>query len=226
MLRFSEDLDFLLKTPDPNFRWRPFAEAARESCAQDAIRFELLDRSEADAAVEQAFLKTDSIGKLMLLELPFNRHVKKRIRIKLEIDTNPPEGSSYETRYLGFPVTVPVTTQTLTSGFGTKTHALLCRRYTKGRDWYDFLWYVNRRVVPDLVLLGNALEQQGPWAGQNAAIGRDWLLGTLHSRIDEVDWAAARDDVARFVVARDQEQVARWAAELFHFNVDRLGELL
>lgn len=224
--RFSEDLDFLLKAPDPDFRWGPFVDTVRESCAQDGIHFELLDRSDADAAVKRAFLKTDSIGKVILLDLPFSRHVKKRIRIKLEIDTNPPEGSSYETRYLGFPVTAAVTTQTLASGFGTKTHALLCRQYTKGRDWYDFLWYVARRVVPDLAVLRNALRQQGPWAGQAVTVDRDWILEALHHRIDEVDWAEAGHDVARFMVAQDLEQIALWKPELFHFHADRLGELL
>ena len=114
------------------------------------------------AAVRKAFVKTDSIGSVVTLGLPFERVSSKKIRIRLEIDINPPQGSSFETSYLSFPTTAPLTTQTLPSGFGTKTHALLCRRYVKGRDWYDFLWYVARRTVPDLALLGNALLQQGP----------------------------------------------------------------
>jgi len=43
-----------------------------------------------------------------------------------------------------------------------KLAALLARRYTKGRDWYDFVWYINKKIHPDLALLRNALEQQGP----------------------------------------------------------------
>jgi hypothetical protein len=58
----------------------------------------------------------------------------------------------FETHYLSFPVTSAVTTQTPASGFALKSHALLCREYAKGRDWYDFLWYVSRKVVPELFL--------------------------------------------------------------------------
>jgi len=49
---------------------------------------------------------------------------------------------------LDFPHIAPVTVQTLTSGFATKLHALLCRVYVKGPDWYDFIWYVSRRINP------------------------------------------------------------------------------
>jgi hypothetical protein len=137
-----------------------------ELCAREGITLELQDRSEVDGAVKKAFVKTDSIGKIVLLDLPFNRNARKKIRIKLEIDTNPPAGSSFETAYINFPVLSALTTQTLGSGFGTKSHALLCRDYIKGRDWYDLLWYIERGVVPDLRLLQSAIDQHGPWAGE------------------------------------------------------------
>ena len=161
MSRFSEDLDFLLKRPDPGFRWKKYLEAVDRDCAQEGIEFGLLDKSAADNAVQKAFLKTDSIGKVLLLALPFERPNPRKIRIKLEIDTNPPAGSAFQTSYITFPGVAAVTTQTLPSGFGTKAHALLYRRYVKGRDWYDFVWYTSRKIKPDLELLQNALFQQG-----------------------------------------------------------------
>ncbi len=69
----------------------------------------------------------------------FERYFAKKIRVKLEIDTNPPAGSAFETSYLSFPATAPITTQSLCSGLGTKAHALLCRKYVKGRDWYCYV---------------------------------------------------------------------------------------
>lgn len=158
MNRFSEDLDFLLKEPNPDFKWEPYLERIRSDCRDEGINFEIRDRSSAETAVKKAFLKTDSIGQILTLELPFSRHAARKIRIKLEVDTNPPAGSVFETRYINFPLTAAITTQTLESGFATKSHALLCREYTKGRDWYDFLWYVSRKIVPDLALLGHALD--------------------------------------------------------------------
>ena len=226
MHRFSEDLDFMLKAPDPGFSWEPYLDAVAALCEQEGIHFELRDRSELDGTVKKAFLKTDSIGKVVLLHLPFKRDRRREIRIKLEIDTRPPAGSSVQTAFITFPVTAAITAQSLESGFGTKSHALLCRRYVKGRDWYDLLWYVERRVVPDLALLQSALDQQGPWAGKGQVATLSWYLEALRARIDALDWAAAREDVVRFVPAREQQGVALWSRELFHSLVDRLAAYL
>jgi len=117
MNRFSEDLDFLLKQPDPDFRWQNCLESVRKDCAQEGIPFEVQDKSQAGMAVQKAFLKTDSIGKILELGLPFERYKARKIRIKLEIDTNPPAGSTFTTSYITFPVTAPLTTQSLESGF-------------------------------------------------------------------------------------------------------------
>ena len=139
MNRFSEDLDFLLKRPDPGFRWQGYLEAVQKDCAQEDIALEVQDKAESSSAVRKAFLKTDSIEKLLTLDLPFERHHARKLRIKLEIDTNPPAGSVFTTSYITFPVTAPLTTQTLESSFALKLHALLCRSYVKGRDWYDLV---------------------------------------------------------------------------------------
>ena len=212
MSRFSEDLDFLLRTVDARFRWEPHLRAVQRDCAQQGIRFEVQDRSSAGAAVRAAFLKTDSIGKLLQLDLPFSRHASRKIKIKLEIDTNPPAQSACETKYLMFPVVSAITTQTLECGFATKSHALLCRSYTKGRDWYDFVWYVGRQTRLSYRLLANALRQVGPWAGQPIKVNRQWYLDAMHTRIRQIDWRQARADVARFVPTREQEGLRVWGA--------------
>jgi len=129
------------------------------------------------------------------LDLPFERHKNRKIRIKLEIDTSPPVGSNFTTSYITFPVTTPLTTQSLTSGFGLKLHALLCRPYTKGRDWYDFVWYVARKTLPDLDLLRHALMQQGPWAEKDIPMSLLWVKESLRETIRHLDWDCARQDV-------------------------------
>lgn len=224
--RFSEDLDFLLKEPDSTFDWPKYLDRVRTECAQQGIHFEAQDRSKAEAAVKQAFLKTDSIGKILLLELPFGRRRTRKIRIKLEIDTNPPLRSAFETRFLTFPRPTAITTQTLESGFGLKAHALLCRSYVKGRDWYDLVWYIARRISPDLPLLENALRQQGPWAGTEIEVTPHWVLGALRRRVAEIDWESARRDVQRFLPVREQEGLAVWGDEFFLFQVERMAEYL
>jgi len=224
MNRFSEDLDFLLKQPDPRFRWQGYLASVRKDCAQEGIAFEVQDKAQAGTAVQRAFLKTDSIGKILTLDLPFERYQPRKIRIKLEIDTNPPAGSSFTTRYITFPVTAPVTTQSLESGFALKLHALLCRPYVKGRDWYDFVWYVARNTKPDLNLLRHALHQLGPWAGQKIAVTLPWVQENMDAAIRRIKWTTARNDVQRFLPLREQEGLRAWGVDFFLQQLARMSE--
>jgi hypothetical protein len=215
MNRFSEDLDFVLKAPDASFDWEPFLARIRRDCADEGIRVDAQRRAAQETAVRKVFVKTDSIGQILSLELPYARNRPRTVRIKLEVDTNPPAGATLDTRFITFPVTAAVTCMDLVSGFGSKCHALLCRDYTKGRDWYDFIWYASRRVTPNLELLAHALDQQGPWAGQPLTVTGGWLLNALRVRIAAIDWPATADDVARFVMSRDQPGLAAWSSALF-----------
>lgn len=224
MNRFSEDLDFLLKQPDPNFRWQGYLESVRKDCVQEGISFEVQDKSQGGTTVRKAFLKTDSIGKTLAMDLPFERYQARKIRIKLEIDTNPPAGSTFTTSYLTFPVTAPMTTQSLESGFALKLHALLCRSYVKGRDWYDFVWYVARKTRPDLDLLRHALHQHGPWTGQPITVTMRWLQESMEAAIRRIDWTAVRADVQRFLPLREQEGLRAWSVEFFLHHLARMNE--
>lgn len=224
--RFSEDLDFLLLETDPTFQWGPLLNQVHDDCRDQGIELEVQDRSRLDGAVKKAFLKTDSIGKLLVVELPHTRDRRRQIQIKLEIDTNPPVGSASEIRYLDFPVTVPVATQTLESNLALKMHALLCRTYTKGRDWWDFVWYLRRRITPTYDLLANALEQFGPWAGTRPCVDRAWCIEELRKRIDAIDWSIARNDIARFVPTSGQASLESWSTKFFRYQLERMADYM
>jgi hypothetical protein len=96
-----------------------------------------------------------------------------------------------------------------------KIGALLGRTYTKGRDWYDFIWYVGKKIAPDLGLFSRSIDQQGPWAGKKIKVNPAWLKMSLKKRIAEVDWKSARRDVERFVPLREQESLSLWGREFF-----------
>ncbi len=226
MNRFSEDLDFLLKQADPQFRWQSYLDAVRKYCEQEGIAFEVQDKSSAKTNVQKAFLKTDSIGKILVMDLPFERYQHRKIRIKIEIDTNPPEGSAFTTSYITFPATSPLTTQSLASGFSLKLHALLCRTYVKGRDWYDFVWYVARKIHPDPALLQNALSQQGPWSGERIAVTADWVRANMEAVIRRIDWDTTRNDVQRFLPLREQEGLRSWNSDFFLQYLARMHETM
>lgn len=220
--RFSEDLDFLLKKPDPGFRWKKYLDAVRKDAEMEGIRFETAEKEQAEATVRKAWLKTDSIGTELIFTSPFPRMKQRKIRIKLEVDTNPPEGSGIETHFLSFPATAPVTTQDLPSAFATKSHALLCRNYTKGRDWYDFLWFANRRIKPRLDVLSNALLQQGQWAGTRVDVDKAWYLAELRNSVAKTDWTRAIEDIRRFITRREQVGLDHWNTEFFLYMVEKM----
>lgn len=226
LARFSEDLDFLLKRPDTRFAWERFLDRMVADCALEGLPFEVFDKSRADNPVRKVFLKTDAPGKFLAAEAPFARHGRKKFRVKLEVDTNPPAGSAFETAWLTFPVVAPVTVQSPGSGFSTKLHALLCRRYVKGRDWYDFTWYVSHRIVPDLRLLENALRQQGPWREERVAVSPAWLAEALGKKIASINWQEARDDVQRFLPPGEQPGLQSWSRDFFLFLLRRLADSL
>ncbi|HPW17396.1 MAG TPA: nucleotidyl transferase AbiEii/AbiGii toxin family protein [Candidatus Aminicenantes bacterium] len=215
MNRFSEDLDFFLRRPDPGFSWRRYLDQAVRDGQGEGLRLYFQERHEERTAVRKAFLRTDSFGRDAGSALPYARDPRKLIKVKLEVDVNPPPGSTVETRYLAFPVTTAITTQSLGSGFAMKIGAMLGRTYTKGRDWYDFIWYVQKRTAPDLNLLGRAINQHGPWAGRDVKADPVWVEKNLKKRILEIDWRAARRDVERFLPLREQETLKLWDRDFF-----------
>ncbi|MBM3422745.1 MAG: nucleotidyl transferase AbiEii/AbiGii toxin family protein [Chlorobi bacterium] len=212
--RFSEDLDFILRTPDKEFRWNPFFETLEPVMAEFGIRCELVDRGNMDRAVREALLKDDSFAGQLNLSF-FGGQNPRKLKIKLEIDTQPPEGSDFEYRYLDFPLDFELCTQTLASNFSLKIHALLCRPYIKGRDWFDFSWYVAQNATPNLLLLENALQQYGPWAGKHQSVDQEWLNTALSDKIGSIDWSKASQDVAPFLPPPFQQSLKLWSIQFF-----------
>jgi len=212
--RFSEDLDFMLRSPDKEFRWHPYFETLESVMAEFGIRCKLVDKGNMDRAVRQALLKDDSFARQINLSFYGNQNPRK-LKIKLEIDTKPPEGSAFEYRYLDFPLDFELCAQTLSGNFSLKIHALLCRPYIKGRDWFDFGWYVTQEVSPNLLLLENALQQYGPWAGQHQSVDKEWLNKALSDRIGSIDWAQAAGDVAPFLPPAFQQSLRLWSRQFF-----------
>ena len=162
----------------------------------------------------------DSIGKI--IDLTFVHHSRKKLTIKFEIDTNPPQGSHLEVKFLEFPLDCSIVAQDLSSSFAGKCHALLCREYVKGRDWYDFAWYVARKVSPNLVFLEHALYQQGPWTDQRITVTPTWLIETMEKKIKSIDWKKAASDVAQSLNTQDKRTLNLWGVDFF---LDKLNKL-
>ena len=221
--RFSEDLDFALQNPDASFVLQSYLEGLAKELTAYGYGLEMDDRSKVDQAVRMAFVKDDSLGNLLRLNYKPNTGPLRKLRIKLEVDTNPPAGASFETKYLDFPFPSAVCVFDLSSLFAGKLHALLCREYLKGRDWYDFIWYTARRTPANYALLSAALDQMGPWKGKGVRTDRPWCVEQLRAKVKATDWKHAREDVRRFVKPNELPSLDLWSREFFLAQTDKLA---
>lgn len=224
--RFSEDLDFVLRQKESSFRLMAYLEESLRELKLYGFDFSIIDKAEAAATVQKRFLKDDSLVKLLTFRHFKPGRDKKSIRIKLEVDTNPPGGSRFETKYQDYPFVYELTVQDMPSLFAGKCHALLCRTYVKGRDWYDFVWYVSRQTQINYDLLSAAIDQIGPWEHQGLRIDRTWFLGALGDCVAKIDWEKAKKDVLRFVKPRDVPSVELWSTEFFLDRIQKMSGFL
>lgn len=222
--RFSEDLDFALMTPDRSFRLEPYVPDIRREMAAYGYDIEFIDRSKAEQPVQKAFLKDDSIGDLLQLNYRPRTGPMRAIRIKVEVDINPPVGADVESRYLDFPFPQAIAAFDPRSLFAGKLHAILCRGYLKGRDWYDFVWYTARKTSVNFKLLEAAIDQNGPWKGQGVTVDRTWCLEQLVRKIDSIDWDAAKEDIRPFVKSHEQPSIDLWSREFFMHQSGKVPE--
>ncbi len=217
--RFSEDLDFILREPNLQFNWTNYVNQIKNEVEAYGLNFASKDKSELNTTVKKVFLKEDSLGKVLTLQYAPRTGPAKQIRIKLEVDTNPPKGSGFEIKHTTFPLSSSVVVQDLPSLFAGKMHALLCRSYIKGRDWYDFVWYTNHVTPINYRFLSSALNQCGPWAGSNLVVDSDWVVEHLATKIQNLDMQKVADDVLNFVSEADRTSLESWSAGYF---LDRL----
>lgn len=218
--RFSEDLDFVLEKPDKDFSWNRYINNMQEEFSAYGFTLEVKNRDRNARVVKTAFLKADSEGGfLMIKDLRTN---KSRLQIKLEIDTHPPEGSQYALKYLDFPLPYSIKTQDLPSLFASKCHALLCRNYTKGRDWYDFVWYVAKQTAINFLLLEHAIFQAGPWKGESIKSVTKWFFKQMETKIIDMNWDEAKQDVARFLKPQALATLDVWSKDFFLSRLEKL----
>jgi hypothetical protein len=220
--RFSEDLDFALRTPDSTFRLTYYLEQVRDELLAYGYSLELDDRSQTGGAVQKAFLKDQSLGTLLTLKYRPRTGPMRKLRIKLEIDTNPPAGATYTMPVLDYPFPSAVRVFDPSSLFAGKIHALLCREYMKGRDWYDFIWYTARLTPINHTLLSAALDQQGPWSGSAPETDNEWCIASLNAAIDAADWTRAREDVRRFLKPIEIPSLELWTPDFFRAQCQKI----
>ena len=214
--RFSEDLDFSLLTPDSGFSLEPYFDAMRGEFAAFGFEVEIIAHAKSvDSAVVSAFVKQGTSIHDVLVR------GQRILRIKFEVDTDPPPGFSTEERLLVQPYSFYAKCYALPDLHAGKMHALLFRKWknrVKGRDWFDFEWYVRNAVPLHLAHLEQRARQSGDWDGATMAPAD--LMRLLQQRIDTLDIDQARADVRPFL--RDARVLDIWSTRYFHDLADKL----
>lgn len=217
--RFSEDLDFSLLKPNPNFAIQDFFPAVQREFEALSIPIELTQKQKRrPSSIQSAFLKTDSHIHALEIQLPSQRTIK----IKIEVDINPPLGFQTEEKLLLQPFSFYVKTYAEPDLFAGKMHALLFRKWrnrVKGRDFYDFEWYVRRGTRINLAHFLERAHQSGDLLDTTTLSLGD-LKGLLHQKMQVVDFAMARRDVEPFL--KDTGCLDIWSAQYFLHLVDKL----
>ena len=225
--RFSEDMDFSLLAPAEDFDLGPYCDAVEEELRAWGFPATVrVKRKTTRSAVESAFLKANTRELLLTIEageVASAIHGRRELKIKLEVDTDPPPDFTTETKFLLQPIPFSVKAYDPPSLFAGKMHAVLCRGWgtrVKGRDWYDLVWYVGRGTALDLEHLEARMRQSGHYS-DDAALDESALRSLLGQRIEDLDIVAARSDVARFLV--DPTTVRVWSPDFFRAVARRIS---
>jgi hypothetical protein len=218
--RFSEDMDFSLLEPSNRFDiagYTTFLAKEIKGFGFD-VRVERINKARS-SPIQSAFLKADTRNQLLVIETgeEILQAIPKGqlLKIKLEVDTDPPSGFVTETRYLLQPIPFAVRTFVLPDLFAGKMHAILCRRWksrVKGRDWYDLVWYAANHPELHLNHLEQRMRQTGDWKS-DALLTLESLKDLLVDAISRLDVDQARKEVEPFV--RIPESLSVWSREFF-----------
>ena len=225
--RFSEDLDFSLLHPLPDFQLSKYSEALQTELRGFGFDARIEPRAKRSLSpIQSAFLKADTIKQLLVIETAEEilRELPKGqvLKIKLEVDTDPPPGFSTEVKFLIRPIPFSVRSYLLPDLFAGKMHAILCRRWktrVKGRDWYDFVWYISNHPALHLAHLERRLLQTG-----DLKKGETFTPEAFHARlrktIETVNLGEARKEVEPFV--KNPDSLAVWSKEFFIDLIPRI----
>ena len=203
MPRFSEDLDFSLVDAGVEDNFTELMKKIKSTF--EAEDYSLTIKAKSEKNDKSAFLKFEGL----LYEIGLSPHRSETISIKVEIDTQPPSGAGLETSVVRRHCLLNLQHHDKGSLLAGKLHALLSRRYVKGRDIYDLMWYLSDKTWPEpnLVLLNHALKQTG---GKGKAVTAENWRNKISVLISMYDWDKVMADVRPFVEKqRDLEMLTK-----------------
>ena len=215
MRRFSEDMDFSLLEPDLSFRFEDYFPAVVEEfkLAGKDVEIKMKHKGQP-SAIESAFLKESSD----VFDIGFT--TEKRLKVKIEVDIDPPPKFTTEMRVLDAPRNCLVRAYDLPGLFAGKVSAALFRKWrnrVKGRDWYDVIWYVSHRVPLDMTHLVERAKESEPGADVSTP---EKVLAAFDAKIESIDFDGAKLDVEPYL--KDKSELGIWSRDFFHQMVRKM----
>jgi predicted nucleotidyltransferase component of viral defense system len=223
--RFSEDLDFSLLAADPDFSLGKYQDAIIDEFKSLGMEVSIREKQKTNKNnIESAFLKSETLWKELVLEsiIPQNGlNQVANIKIKIEIDREPPLGFETEEKLLLKPISFYVKCLTLPNLFAGKMHALLFRKWknnVKGRDWYDMEWYIKKGIPLNLSHFVIRAKDSGDW--NKDSITEEEFRQLLSNKIDNVKMDYVINDIKRFI--KDPRVLDIWSPQYFHDLASKL----
>ncbi len=227
MDRYSEDLDFSLLKPAAEFDLSRYCNALEKEIRSFGFEANVTGKSKrGQSAIQSAFLKADTLKHLLVINtteaLTGSIPPGQVLKIKIEVDTDPPSGFDTETRFLLQPIPFSVRAFALSDMFAGKMHAVLCRNWknrVKGRDWYDLVWYAANHPQLHLEHLEQRMIQSGHLK-RTEKLTPEKLSAIEESVIERLDVNQAKREVEPFV--KDPETLTVWSHDFFRDILHRI----
>ena len=227
--RYSEDLYFTLNNAEPDFSIELYTSKIKEVALSYGLELEIMIKNKkTKSPIESAFAKLNTYQTFISLKLDnkiiSTLHKDELLKVKFEIDCNPSLGFKNETKWLDIPEFAQVVVLDEPSLFAGKLHAILCRNYkntVKGRDYYDFLFYVQKRIKPNLIYLRNKLIETGK-INVLDHFDLNVLKSMLKEQFEKVDFNQVKQDAMRFVFKN--EDLSYYTKDLFIQMVEKIPE--
>jgi predicted nucleotidyltransferase component of viral defense system len=223
--RYSEDLDFSLIQPDLNFSIEPYFKAILDEFKSLGLTVSIKEKKKTkQTAIDSAFLKAETIWQEIVLEDIIKEtglRSNKTLKIKIEVDRQPPVNFKTEEKLLLRPFSFYVKCFTKPSLFAGKMHALLFRKWSnrvKGRDWYDLEWYIKKGIPLDVNHFLTRAKDTNDW--QDNSISNEQIIELLDAKIESVSFSSIKEDVVRFVQNDDALDI--WSPSYFK---DLIGKI-
>lgn len=218
--RFSEDLDFSLMKPIPDFKLDDYLGTVQDELASWGFEMRVERKKiAAQNAVQSAFIKGGTLihlVKIASISPPVaGIHDNEQLKISIEIDTDPPEGAGYEIQYRLKPLPFTVRLYDMPSFFAGKLHAILCRSWkqrVKGRDFFDYLWYLSKDIPVNALHLEARMRQSGHFT-ESRRLTIDDIRERIEKRLNTVDFDQARKDIIPYL--KETRSIELWNAEFF-----------